>query len=106
MTSNTSAHDLANHAAAAGVQTAPAILTDKLTKRYGQLAAVDQLSIQVPAAVVAGFVGPNGAGKTTTIRMLLGLAAPTAGAAWVLGQPVSSPAACCVSRHRRASPAS
>jgi ABC-2 type transport system ATP-binding protein len=72
---------------------ATAIRTQGLTKRYGSRAAVDQLSIQVPTGVVAGFVGLNGAGKTTTIRMLLGLITPSDGTAEVLGQPISHPAA-------------
>ena len=50
-----------------------------LTKRYGARAAVESLTIDVPAGVVAGFVGPNGAGKTTTMAMLLGLVTPTEG---------------------------
>ena len=54
-------------------QTTPALVTHDLTKRYGGRAAVDNLSIEVPAGVVAGFIGPNGAGKTTTMAMLLGL---------------------------------
>jgi ABC-2 type transport system ATP-binding protein len=70
-----------------------ALRTDALTKRYGARAAVDGLSIEVPAGTVCGFVGPNGAGKTTTIRMLLGLARPSSGTAEVLGRPISDPAA-------------
>jgi ABC-2 type transport system ATP-binding protein len=62
-----------------------------LTKRFGDLVAVDDLSMTVPAGVVAGFVGPNGAGKTTTMRMLLGLVTPDAGTGTVLGQPLSEP---------------
>jgi ABC-2 type transport system ATP-binding protein len=77
----------------AGAGPATAIATQGLTKRYGSRAAVDDLSIQVPTGVVAGFVGLNGAGKTTTIRMLLGLITPSAGTAEVLGQPISRPAA-------------
>jgi ABC-2 type transport system ATP-binding protein len=77
----------------AGAGPATAITTQGLTKRYGSRAAVDDLSIQVPTGVVAGFVGLNGAGKTTTIRMLLGLITPNAGTAEVLGQPISRPAA-------------
>jgi ABC-2 type transport system ATP-binding protein len=64
-----------------------------LTKRYGRTFAVDRLSFTVPAGRVTGFVGPNGAGKSTTMRMLLGLAAPDAGAALVNGRPYAALAA-------------
>ncbi|MEJ3750015.1 ATP-binding cassette domain-containing protein [Actinomycetes bacterium KLBMP 9797] len=57
-----------------------------LTKRYGVSAAVDDLSFRVEPGYVTGFLGPNGAGKTTTMRVLLGLAAPTAGEAVVNGR--------------------
>jgi ABC-2 type transport system ATP-binding protein len=77
----------------AGSGPVPAIRTDGLSKRYGQLLAVDHLSVQLPAGVVAGFVGANGAGKTTTIRMLLGLITPSHGTAEVLGTPITRPAA-------------
>ncbi|AGZ41142.1 ABC transporter ATP-binding protein [Actinoplanes friuliensis] len=60
-----------------------ALHTVNLTKRYGSVTAVDELSLDVPAGEVFGFLGPNGAGKSTTIRMLLGLARPSAGRAWV-----------------------
>jgi ABC-2 type transport system ATP-binding protein len=56
-----------------------------LTKRYGDVVAVDDLTLALEAGTVTGFLGPNGAGKTTTLRVLLGLAAPTAGAALVFG---------------------
>ena len=59
----------------------------ELTKRFGDITAVDELSFEVDAGTVTGFLGPNGAGKTTTMRMLLGLAAPTQGRALVFGQP-------------------
>ena len=55
------------------------ITIDHLTKRYGTVTAVDGLSFEVGPGRVTGFLGPNGAGKTTTLRILLGLAAPTAG---------------------------
>jgi ABC-2 type transport system ATP-binding protein len=58
-----------------------------VTKRYGATLAVDHLSFQVQPGQVTGFLGPNGAGKTTTMRLLLGLAAPTAGQALVNHQP-------------------
>ncbi len=60
-----------------------ALRTVGLTKRYGRLTALDNLTLDVPAGEVFGFLGPNGAGKSTTIRLLLGLARPTAGRAWV-----------------------
>ena len=52
-----------------------------LTKRFGAVTAVDDLTLELGAGTVTGFLGPNGAGKTTTLRMLLGLVAPTAGTA-------------------------
>jgi ABC-2 type transport system ATP-binding protein len=67
----------------------PAIVAEGLTKRYGAVTAVDDLSFAVRAGVVTGFLGPNGAGKTTTLRMVLGLARPTAGHAIILGRPFS-----------------
>jgi ABC-type transport system involved in cytochrome c biogenesis ATPase subunit len=64
-----------------------AISVQGLTKRFGELLAVDQLHFQVDPGTVVGFLGPNGAGKTTTLRMLLGLVTPTAGTATVAGRP-------------------
>ena len=61
------------------------IETQGLTKRFGSLTALDDLSITVAPGEVYGFLGPNGAGKTTTIRAVLGLARPTAGTARVFG---------------------
>ncbi len=61
------------------------ILIEKLTKRYGPVLAVDDLSFSVPAGRVTGFLGPNGAGKTTTLRILLGLVHPTSGSATING---------------------
>ncbi|MFB6872759.1 ABC transporter ATP-binding protein [Streptomyces sp. NPDC056323] len=57
-----------------------------LTKRFGAVRAVDDLSFTVRPGVVTGFLGPNGAGKTTTMRMVLGLVAPTAGTATIGGK--------------------
>ncbi|MFP5317975.1 MAG: ABC transporter ATP-binding protein [Acidimicrobiia bacterium] len=57
------------------------ILVEQLTKRYGPVLAVDDLSFAVPAGRVTGFLGPNGAGKTTTLRVLLGLVHATSGSA-------------------------
>jgi ABC-2 type transport system ATP-binding protein len=63
-----------------------AIETAGLTKRYGSVTAVDDLSFSVREGAVTGFLGPNGAGKTTTLRMILALARPTAGSSTVLGR--------------------
>jgi ABC-2 type transport system ATP-binding protein len=63
----------------------PAVRTDRLTKRFASILAVDELSLAVPPGEVFGFLGPNGAGKSTTIRMLLGLIHPTSGTAEVFG---------------------
>ncbi len=73
--------------------TVPAIRTERLTKRYGRVLALDSLDLEVSAGQVLGFLGPNGAGKSTTIRLLLGLARPTSGRAWVLGTPTEDVAA-------------
>lgn len=62
-----------------------AIRLEGLTRDFGSVRAVDQLSLEVPAGIVFGFLGPNGAGKTTTIRLLLGLLEPTSGSCQVLG---------------------
>ena len=64
------------------------IETRGLTKRYGRLAAVEELDLTVNGGTVFGFVGPNGAGKTTTMRILVTLLRPTAGEAWVAGHSV------------------
>ena len=64
----------------------PAIELRGLTKIYGDKAAVDGLSLTVPAGCFFGFLGPNGAGKTTTIKMLMGLAPPTVGSVRILGR--------------------
>jgi ABC-2 type transport system ATP-binding protein len=61
--------------------------TRELSKTYGDVRAVDRVSLTVWRGEVYGFLGPNGAGKTTTLRMLLGLVAPTAGTATVAGRP-------------------
>jgi ABC-2 type transport system ATP-binding protein len=62
-----------------------AIQTHTLTRRYGDLTAVDRLDLAVPQGVIFGFLGPNGAGKSTTINMLTSLLPPTAGTATVAG---------------------
>jgi ABC-2 type transport system ATP-binding protein len=69
------------------------VITNGLTKRYGDRLAVDGVSLTVRRGEVYGFLGPNGAGKTTTLRMLLGLVRPTGGEATVLGQPPGAPGA-------------
>jgi ABC-2 type transport system ATP-binding protein len=65
-----------------------AIETEDLGKRYGDVTAVDALSLRVAEGEIYAFLGLNGAGKTTTIRMLLGMIKPTSGSASVLGTPV------------------
>jgi ABC-2 type transport system ATP-binding protein len=67
----------------------PIIETKNLTKRYGALVAVNDLSLQVEQGAIYGFVGPNGAGKTTTMRMLTTLLQPTSGEAYVAGCSVA-----------------
>ena len=64
---------------------AAAIVTEGLTKRYGEVLALDRLDLSVAPGEVYGYLGPNGAGKTTTIRLLLGLHRPSAGRATLLG---------------------
>ncbi|MEU4979617.1 ATP-binding cassette domain-containing protein [Streptomyces sp. NPDC021969] len=60
-----------------------------LTKRYGEVLAVDDLNFSVCPGEVTGFLGPNGAGKSTTMRMILGLDAPTSGTAAISGRPLA-----------------
>ena len=72
-----------------------AIRTEGLTKRYGDVVALDQLDLEVAQGEVVGYLGPNGAGKTTTIRLLLGLSRPTEGRGEIFGldcqrQPVET----------------
>ncbi|MCW2838772.1 MAG: transporter related protein [Aeromicrobium sp.] len=73
--------------------TSTAVSVSGLTKCFGARTAVDNLDLELPCGVVAGFVGPNGAGKTTTMAMLLGLVRPTAGTGAVLGGSITTPAA-------------
>jgi len=68
--------------------TEPAIRCEGLTKSYGAVRALDGVDLSMPAGTIFGFLGPNGAGKTTTIKILLGLALPTAGRCWISGVPV------------------
>ncbi len=65
-----------------------AVVTEGLTKRFGDFTAVDHVTFRVRRGEIFGFLGPNGAGKTTTIRMLLGLIRPTSGRATVLGYDI------------------
>src|SRR5439155_1393198 len=62
-----------------------AIQTQKLTRTFGALTAVDSVDLQVTAGQFFGFLGPNGAGKSTTIKILTGLLAPTSGSMQLLG---------------------
>jgi ABC-2 type transport system ATP-binding protein len=64
----------------------PVVAASSLTKRYGDIVAVDDLTFLLDAGTVTGFLGPNGAGKTTTLKVLLGLAEPTFGDALVFGR--------------------
>jgi ABC-2 type transport system ATP-binding protein len=76
---------------------AAAVRTENLSKRYGRLLALDALDLEVFPGEVFGFLGPNGAGKSTTIRLLLGLARPTLGRAWIFDADAANVAAA----HRR-----
>jgi len=67
----------------------PAVRTEGLTKRFGDLVALDALTLDVEQGEVFGFLGPNGSGKSTTLRLLLGLIHPTAGRAEVMGIDVA-----------------
>jgi ABC-type multidrug transport system ATPase subunit len=84
------------------------ITTRDLTKRYGRLAAVDGVGLEVREGDRYGLLGPNGSGKTTLVRMLLGLVFATRGEIEVLGRPAprcSCPATCSA-RSRRSAPGS
>jgi ABC-2 type transport system ATP-binding protein len=73
-------------------QSPPAIAVEGITKRYGDVTAVDDLSFSVRPGAVTGFLGPNGAGKTTALKAIVGLARPTAGRALINGSPIDSTA--------------
>ncbi len=64
------------------------IVTEQLTRRFGDFTAVDQASLRVEPRTIFGFLGPNGSGKTTVIKMLCGLLPPSGGRAWVDGLDV------------------
>src|SRR3981081_3053672 len=68
-----------------GVRMTAAVSARELTKVYGELIAVDHLSLEVRTGEVLAFLGPNGSGKTTTIRMLCGIITPSSGSGSVLG---------------------
>src|SRR5512133_1485629 len=70
----------------------PTIQTHNLTKKFGDLTAVDALTISVGQGELFGLVGSDGAGKTTTMRMLTAIMEPTSGDAWVMGHHVVSEA--------------
>jgi ABC-2 type transport system ATP-binding protein len=72
---------------------AAALRTENLSKSYGRLRALDDLDLSVTPGEVFGFLGPNGAGKSTTIRLLLGLARPTGGRAWIFDTDAADVAA-------------
>ena len=70
--------------------TSPAIETHNLTRRFGELTAVDDVTFSVAPGQFFGFLGPNGAGKSTTIKMLTGLLEPSSGSVQILGQPFTA----------------
>src|SRR5947208_16794013 len=69
---------------------APTIITQGLTRRFGELTAVEDVNLSVAPGQFYGFLGPNGAGKSTTIKMLTGLLAPTEGSMQILGLDVAT----------------
>src|SRR6266542_6249501 len=69
----------------AQAETDPVIVTDRVSRRFGYLDAVREVSLTVPAGSICGFIGANGAGKTTTLKLLMNLIRPTSGRATVLG---------------------
>jgi ABC-2 type transport system ATP-binding protein len=71
----------------------PAVRTMDLSKHFGVVHALDQVTLEIPRGIIFGFLGPNGSGKTTTIRLLLGLLEPTSGHAEVLGYSTLTQAA-------------
>jgi ABC-2 type transport system ATP-binding protein len=79
------AADPARHNAA-DAPAVPAVSVRQLSKRYGEVVAIDGLTFTLERGTITGFLGPNGAGKTTTLRLLRGLAEPTAGEARVFGR--------------------
>ena len=72
-----------------GTRMTAAVRAESLTKRFGEIPAVTDLSFVLEAGTITGFLGPNGAGKTTTLRMVPGVATPTSGRALVFDKPYS-----------------
>src|SRR5690349_10920472 len=93
-TSTQGSGPVARHAGAASrrptATAGPAIQVDGLRKKFGRVAAVDDVSFSVSYGRITGFLGPNGAGKTTTLRMILGLIRPDAGTAVIAGKPYAT----------------
>ena len=85
MARNIDAHARPRLAAHSGARD-PVVIASSLTKRFGDVVAVEELTFSLEAGTVTGFLGPNGAGKTTTLRLLLGLAKPTGGEVLVFGR--------------------
>jgi len=77
----------------------PALEISGLTKRFGKVLAVDDLSFSIPSGVIAGFVGPNGSGKTTTMRILATLLRQDSGGAQIFGHDLRDPSAARQVRH-------
>ena len=72
------------------MDSAPTIVTEGLSRKFGELIAVDGVNLSVAPGQFFGFLGPNGAGKSTTIKMLTGLLAPSAGNIQILGLDLAS----------------
>jgi len=85
--------ELGSSRVAVGRPTPFAISVRGLVKRFGDVTALDRVTLEVPTGQVLGLLGPNGAGKTTLIRILLGLTRPTSGEARLLGEPAGARAA-------------
>ncbi len=79
----------ADAGASSAIQTPLVIEAHGLTRRFGELTAVDNLSLAIPRGSIYGFLGPNGCGKSTAIRLLTGLLLPDAGEVTVLGKPLA-----------------
>src|SRR5246127_1242731 len=70
--------------------TKPTLILEQVTKRFGNFAAVSDLSLQVKPGRVFGLIGPNGAGKTTTIRMIVNITVPDSGRVELFGRPMTT----------------